>query len=245
MIIYCLSMPSFLSHRKCSELKLFHFWVPAKCSVTKHTPARVWGEVLGGFFAHEVNVCLLERTLIQWSDLPCTSLQKLPRLQCLWCQNVMQFLGTERILIFQNSQNKAQMLLTSIRPSISLKLLFRKMLEPRNAGTKECQYSDPAFYHHPPNFTWAFSRQAGVFLEGRSDFFVLTLALCPAMSWSSSVWMLVLLRTSKSSVSKSESSSSSGVWGKSIQAESNYRFHGSENQQEHCFSSRQNGNQWR
>lgn len=33
------------------------------------------------------------------------------------------------------------------------------------------------------------------------------------MSWSSSVCTLVLLRTSKSSVSKSESSNSSGVWG--------------------------------
>lgn len=39
----------------------------------------------------------------------------------------------------------------------------------------------------------------------------LTRALWPAISWSSSVWTLVLLRTSKSSVSKSESSSSSGV----------------------------------
>lgn len=41
----------------------------------------------------------------------------------------------------------------------------------------------------------------------------LTRALWPAMSWSSSVCTLVLLRTSKSSVSKSESSNSSGVWG--------------------------------
>ena len=40
---------------------------------------------------------------------------------------------------------------------------------------------------------------------------VLTRALWPAISWSSSVWTLVLLLTSKSSVSKSESSSSSGV----------------------------------
>jgi hypothetical protein len=39
----------------------------------------------------------------------------------------------------------------------------------------------------------------------------LTLALWPAISWSSSVCTLVLLRTSKSSVSKSESSNSSGV----------------------------------
>lgn len=39
----------------------------------------------------------------------------------------------------------------------------------------------------------------------------LTRALWPAISWSSSVCTLVLLRTSKSSVSKSESSNSSGV----------------------------------
>lgn len=42
----------------------------------------------------------------------------------------------------------------------------------------------------------------------------LTLALWPAMSWSSSVCLLVLLCISKSSVSKSESSSSSGVCGR-------------------------------
>lgn len=88
-----------------------------KCSVTKHTPARVWGDILWGFFAHKVSICLLEITLIQWNDLPCTSLQKLTRPQCLWYQNVKQFVGTKRILISQNTQNKTQTFLTSIRPS--------------------------------------------------------------------------------------------------------------------------------
>lgn len=48
----------------------------------------------------------------------------------------------------------------------------------------------------------------------------LTRALWPAISWSSSVCTLVLLRTSKSSVSKSESSNSSGVCNETTERES-------------------------
>lgn len=137
MIIYCLSMPSFLSHRKCSELKWFHFWVPDKCSVTKHTPARVWGEVLGGFFAHEVNVCLLERTLIQWSDLPCTSLQKLPSV-CdvkMWCSFlVLKGFWSFRIAKIKHrcfSHPSDQAFHSN---SFSEKCWNQGMLEPRNAS---------------------------------------------------------------------------------------------------------------
>lgn len=53
--------------------------------------------------------------------------------------------------------------------------------------------------------------QSGMWMSVMSRCWILTRALWPAISWSSSVCTLVLLRTSKSSVSKSESSNSSGV----------------------------------
>lgn len=104
-------------------------------------------------------------------------------------------------------------------PSDQHMLRFTSPPFQKQNGNKEWHFSDPTFSPPPPKkLTWIFKASWTVpwsRVTVLQFYFFLTLALCPAMSWSSSVWILVLLRTSKSSVSKSESSNSSGVWGKS------------------------------
>lgn len=164
--------------------------------MTKHTSARVWGDILWRFFAHKVSVCLLKITLIQWSDLPCTSLQKLTRLQCLWYQNMMYFLATKRILIFQNTQ-KYPKIKHGHFSHPSDQLHFTQPPFQKNARNKECQEQRmPVFWSSifitapSPKFNLGFQSKLKCFLKAGHTF--LTLRFVPYPCTLSSNELIIL-----------------------------------------------------